>query len=69
MCGSTYLIPRANWEFLLGPVTTRAAVDKVYANFFHLFNEDCALLDPPLLPFISDFLWTLSPVSRADANE
>ena len=64
-----YLISRANWDFLLGPITASTAVNKVDAYFLHLLDENCALLNSPLLPLISDFLRTLSPVIRADSNK
>jgi hypothetical protein len=67
---SAHLIPGTSGNLLLGPVSTRATINEIDADFQHLPDKDLGLFYAPLPPFPARVaFWTLSPVSRADANE
>lgn len=69
MRNETNLVSGADWDFLLGVVSTRADVNQVDPNLLHLRGKDLALFDTPGEPVAAFVLFISRPLCSAYPDE
>ena len=65
----TNLIPRSNWNLLLGIISTRTDINQIDSDPLYLFGKDLALFQTPREPIAMFVLFISGPLCSADSDE